>query len=210
MATITERNRIAREIHDTLAQGLAGIIIQLQAAEAWMSREPARSQQALGNATNLARSSLQEARRSVWDLRPELLQRGSLAQALREEMVRTQERTGVKTSVRLQDLRQLTLAAPTEVSIFRIVQEAVANSVRHGRPSRVAVEVARDDGHLRVTVADDGCGFDPARPSRAGAFGITSMRERANSVGGGITVESAPGRGTKVVLDLPYAPEAQP
>ena len=210
MATITERNRIAREIHDTLAQGLAGIIIQLQAAEAWMSREPERSQQALGNATDLARSSLQEARRSVWDLRPELLQRGSLAEALREEMVRTQERTGVKTSVRLQDLRQLTLAAPTEVSIFRIVQEAVANSVRHGRPSRVAVEVARDDGHLRVTVADNGCGFDPARPGRAGAFGITSMRERANSVGGGITVESAPGQGTKVVLDLPYAHEAQP
>ena len=76
MATINERNRIAREIHDTIAQGLAGIIIQLQAADAWMEREPKRSQQALGHAAALARSSLQEARRSVWDLRPELLERG--------------------------------------------------------------------------------------------------------------------------------------
>lgn len=204
MATINERNRIAREIHDTLAQGLAGIIIQLQAAEAWLDREPERSQQALGNATELARSSLQEARRSVWDLRPELLQKGSLAEALREEMVRTQERTGVKTSVRLRGLRQLTLSAPTEVSIFRIVQEAVANSLHHGRPSRLVVEVARDDGRLRVTVTDDGCGFNPARPGRAGAFGITSMQERASSCGGSVAVQSAPGKGTTVVLELPY------
>ncbi|MGH7608560.1 MAG: histidine kinase [Candidatus Dormibacteria bacterium] len=214
MATINERNRIAREIHDTLAQGLAGIIIQLQAAEAWLDRAPNRSQQALGNATALARSSLQEARRSVWALRPEVLQRGGLAGALREELARTQERTGVKTSVRLRGLRQLRMEAPTEVSVFRIVQEAVANSLHHAQPTRLAVEVAREDGHLRVTVTDDGRGFDPSHPRRVGAFGITSMRERAHACGGTVAVESAPGKGTVVTLEVPYsdtlASEARP
>ncbi len=212
MATINERNRIAREIHDTLAQGLAGIIIQLEAAGAWLEKEPAKSQQALGNASALARSSLQEARRSVWDLRPEVLQRGGLAGALREELARTQAQTGVRTSVRLRGLRQLSLSAPTEVSVFRIVQEAVANSLHHGGPSRLAVEVARDDGHLRVTVTDNGCGFDTRTPGRSGAFGITSMQERASACGGSVAVVSAPGQGTVVTLDVPYpevpAPEA--
>jgi len=203
MATINERNRIAREIHDTIAQGLAGIIIQLQAAEAWMEREPERSHQALGHASALARSSLQEARRSVWDLRPELLERGGLASALKEELAQAQARTGVKTSVKLRGLRQLTLPAATEVSIFRIVQEAVANSLHHARPANLAVEVARDDGHLRVEIADDGCGFDPARPGRLQAFGLTSMRERATSCGGRFSLNSTPGKGTRVVLEIP-------
>jgi signal transduction histidine kinase len=203
MATINERNRIAREIHDTIAQGLAGIIIQLQAAEAWMEREPKRSQQALGHASALARSSLQEARRSVWDLRPELLERGGLASALKEELAQAQARTGVKTSVKLRGLRQLTLPAATEVSIFRIVQEAVSNSLHHARPASLAVEVARDDGHLRVEIADDGCGFDPGRPGRLQAFGLTSMRERATSCGGSFSLNSTPGKGTRVVLEIP-------
>jgi signal transduction histidine kinase len=203
MATINERNRIAREIHDTIAQGLAGIIIQLQAAEAWMEREPKRSQQALGHASALARSSLQEARRSVWDLRPELLERGGLASALKEELAQAQARTGVKTSVKLRGLRQLTLPAATEVSIFRIVQEAVANSLHHARAASLAVEVARDDGHLRVEIADDGCGFDPTRPGRLQAFGLTSMRERATSCGGSFSLNSTPGKGTRVVLEIP-------
>ncbi|HUY23819.1 MAG TPA: histidine kinase, partial [Candidatus Saccharimonadales bacterium] len=203
MATINERNRIAREIHDTIAQGLAGIIIQLQAADAWMEREPKRSQQALGHAAALARSSLQEARRSVWDLRPELLERGGLGSALKEELAQAQARTGVKTSVKLRGLRQLTLPAATEVSIFRIVQEAVANSLHHARPASLAVEVARNDGHLRVEISDDGCGFDPARPGRAQAFGLTSMRERATACGGSFSLSSAPGKGTRVVLEIP-------
>ncbi len=95
MATLNERNRIAREIHDTLAQGLAGIVVQLQAAEAWLNREPERARQAVGQATELARSSLKEARRSVWDLRPEALQHTDLVAAVREELDRVEERSSV-------------------------------------------------------------------------------------------------------------------
>ena len=208
LATINERNRIAREIHDTLAQGLAGIIVQLQAADAWMGRESERSREALRQATELARSSLQEARRSVWDLRPEGLQRAGLAGAIRDELARVRERSGIRTSLRLRGLRGLSLPAQLEVTVFRIVREAVGNAVRHGSPAEVSVELSWRLGRLQVVVADDGRGFDPSGPSRQGSFGVTSMRERAAGAGGELTLDSRPGGGTRVVLEVP-CPKAE-
>lgn len=203
LATINERNRIAREIHDTLAQGLAGIIVQLQASEAWLGKEPSRAREALEQATELARSSLQEARRSVWDLRPEGLQRAGLAGAVRDELARVRERTGVRTGLKVRGLRGLALPARMEVAVFRIVQEAVGNAVRHGRPRELTVELARRGGRLQVSVADDGCGFDPVVDRREGSFGITSMRERAVACGGILEVTSNPGEGTRVEVSVP-------
>lgn len=203
LATINERNRIAREIHDTLAQGLAGIIVQLQAADAWLGKQPARAQDALDQAADLARSSLQEARRSVWDLRPERLQRAGLAGAIRDELARVRERTGVEIALRLRGMRGLALPAQLEVAIFRIVREAVGNAVRHGRPREVLVELTFREGRLQVTVSDDGEGFDPLRPARDGSFGITSMRERAVACGGQLELSSRPGGGTKVSVWVP-------
>ena len=203
LATINERNRIAREIHDTLAQGLAGIIVQLQAADAWMGRELDRSREALRQATELARSSLQEARRSVWDLRPEGLQRAGLAGAIRDELARVRERSGIRTSLRLRGLRGRSLPAQLEVTVFRIVREAVGNAVRHGSPTEVTVQLSWRHGRLQVVVADDGRGFDPSGPSRQGSFGVTSMRERAACAGGELALDSRPGGGTRVVLAVP-------
>ena len=203
LATINERNRIAREIHDTLAQGLAGIIVQLQAADAWLGRESGRAREAMSQATELARSSLQEARRSVWDLRPEGLQRAGLAGAIRDELARVRERSGVRTSLRLRGLRGLSLTPQLEVTVFRIVREAVANAVRHGSPSEVTVELGWRQGRLQVVVADDGRGFDPTEPARQGSFGVTSMRERAAAAGGELELDSRPGAGTRVVLSVP-------
>ncbi len=203
LATINERNRIAREIHDTLAQGLTGIIVQLQAAEAWLGREPSRARDAVEHAGDLARSSLQEARRSVWDLRPEGLERAGLERAVRDELARVAQRTGAKTSVQIRGLRGLTLAPGVEVAVFRVVQEAVANSLHHGRPKSVRVEMSRSQGHLRVSVTDDGSGFHPEGHRRAGSFGITSMTERALACGGTLELDSSPGAGTKVVLRVP-------
>jgi signal transduction histidine kinase len=203
LATINERNRIAREIHDTLAQGLAGIIVQLQASEAWMGRESDRAQEALRRATELARSSLQEARRSVWDLRPEGLQRAGLAGAIRDELARVRERSGIRTSLRLRGLRGLTLPAQLEVTVFRIVREAVGNAVRHGSPAEVTVELSWRQGTLQVVVSDDGRGFEPTGPARPGSFGVTSMRERAAAAGGELELNSRPGEGTRVVLQVP-------
>ena len=210
LATINERNRIAREIHDTLAQGLAGIIVQLQAAEAWLAREPARAREAVDHATELARYSLQEARRSVWDLRPEGLERAGLAGAVRDELSRVSERTGVKTSTRIRGLRGISVPAGVEVAVFRVIQEAVANSLHHAAPTRVYVEIVRTDGQLRVAVSDDGRGFQPELAQRSGSFGITSMRERAAACGGTLELASRPGGGTRVVLRVPCPdPRAQ-
>jgi nitrate/nitrite-specific signal transduction histidine kinase len=204
LATINERNRIAREIHDTLAQGLAGIIVQLQAADAWLGPEPPQARTALTRATELARSSLQEARRSVWDLRPEGLQRAGLAGAVRDELAKVREDTGTKTSLRLKGMRSLVLPAEVEVAVFRIIQEALANALRHARPTAVTVEIARCGQQLRVTVGDNGLGFAPSGHRRMGSFGITSMRERAGACGGSLKLVSTPGSGTQVILEVPY------
>ena len=203
LATINERNRIAREIHDTLAQGLAGIIVQLQAAEAWLGREPLKARQAVDHATDLARSSLQEARRSVWDLRPEGLERAGLAGAVRDELNRVSQRTGTRCSVRVRGLRGFSIPAAVELAVFRVVQEAVANALHHAAPSKVHVEIVRSEEQLRVSISDDGRGFEPLSSPRSGSFGITSMRERAAACGGTLELASRPGGGTKVVLQVP-------
>ncbi|HVC38896.1 MAG TPA: histidine kinase [Candidatus Dormibacteraeota bacterium] len=203
MATLNERNRIAREIHDTLAQGLAGILVQLQAADAWMGMDPHRAQTAVEQATELARSSLHEARRSVWDLRPEGLERAGLAGAIKEELGRLQERTGIKTGLKQRGMKGRALPARLEVAIFRIIQEALTNAARHGRPSEVSVDLSRVGEDLRVTIADNGQGFDPEGILRPEGFGIISMRERAAICSGTLEVTSSSAQGTQVVLQVP-------
>ncbi|MGH7640128.1 MAG: histidine kinase [Candidatus Dormibacteria bacterium] len=203
MATLNERNRIAREIHDTLAQGLAGILVQLQAADAWMALDGCRAQSALEQATDLARASLREARRSVWDLRPEGLERAGLAGAIHEELGRVQERTGVRTKLRQRGMKGGPLSAQLEVAVFRVVREAVSNAVRHGQPTAVTVDLQRAGQRLKVSICDDGLGFNPEGQLRAGGFGITSMRERASTCGGSLDLRSGAGRGTTVILEIP-------
>ncbi|HVB54687.1 MAG TPA: histidine kinase [Candidatus Acidoferrales bacterium] len=203
MATLNERNRIAREIHDTLAQGLTGILVQLQAAGGWLEREPVRARRAMDQATELARSSLQEARRSVWDLRPGALQRADLAAAVREELARVQARTRVRTSLEVHGLDQVHLPPQVELAAFRIAQEAIANSLHHARPSEIEVVMSRRGQTLAIQISDNGGGFDPEAQVRPEAFGITSMRERASACGGTLELSSRAGQGTRIVLRLP-------
>jgi len=211
LATLNERNRLAREIHDTLAQGLAGIITQLQGAEGWLERDRGRSRTAIRQATELARRNLQEARRSVFDLRPEALQRSGLAGALREEVARVRDETGVAATVRSRGVAGLRLPAPIEVALFRIAQEAVGNAVRHGGPTRITVTLVGEPGAVRLRVGDDGSGFDvdarrSARPPAIPTFGLTSMTERAAGCGGTLSVRSRPHQGTVVEARLPLEP----
>ncbi|HUY98005.1 MAG TPA: histidine kinase [Verrucomicrobiae bacterium] len=211
LGTLNERNRLAREIHDTLAQGLAGIVTQLQGAEGWLDRDPDRSRAALRQATELARRNLQEARRSVYDLRPEALQRNGLVGALREELARVRTDSGVAATVRGRGVAGLRLPTTVEVALFRIAQEAVGNAVRHARPSAISVTLIAEPAGLRLRVRDDGIGFTPpalrpdGRPERGRSFGLTSMAERAAGCGGALTVHSRPGRGTVVEARLPLA-----
>lgn len=203
LAVLEERTRLAREIHDTLAQQLTGIVLQLEAAEALVERDRPRAREAVAVARDLARSALAEARRSVWNLRPAPLETTGLPGAIAMEVRRWEAQTGI--AVRLDtDLPRVPLAldAQAEVALFRILQEALANCARHSGARQVAVHVRQTDGVLELEVRDDGHGFD-LEAQRPGSFGLTGMRERARLVGADLVVETAPGRGTAVRVRLP-------
>jgi two-component system, NarL family, sensor kinase len=210
LAVLEERTRLAREIHDTLAQQLTGIVLNLEAAEAFVDRDRERARQVVVDAREQARSALREARRSVWDLRPAPLEQTGLAAALSLETRHWQARTGIPARLRTHGLpAPLPLEPQTEVALFRIVQEALANVARHSHAGRVDVRVEQRGGVLRLSVRDDGDGFDPAaRPP--GCFGLVGMAERARLVGAVLEVQSAPGSGTRVTVRMPSGDVAVP
>lgn len=204
-----ERQRLAREIHDTLAQGFASIVTLYEAARADLAKRP---QVALGRLEEIgrtARSSLSEARRVVWALRPEALEEGTLADAL-EQLVRDfRSETGLDaTSTVTGNRRELEAAA--EATLLRVAQEALANVRQHARASRVALTLSYLEDALLLDVRDDGIGIqralaDQDRDGRqAGGFGLTGMRERVEQRGGTLTIESQ-GTGTAIVAALPMS-----
>jgi signal transduction histidine kinase len=206
-----ERRRIAREIHDTLAQGLAGIITQLQAAQA-TPPGGGRSATHIEAALSLARDSLTEARRSVQALRPEALERGRLADALDEAARRSLLATTVTPEIRVTgEIRSL--HPDLEVALLRVAQEALANAAHHAHPSRVAVTLSYLDDEVALDVVDDGVGFDPASlsgstPPDGSGYGLTAMRQRVAERGGTLEVESEPGGGTALSVRVPIAVRA--
>jgi len=194
---------MARELHDTLAQGLAGLILQLEAADSHLeSGNPIRAQGVVQQAMQRARTTLQEARRAIQSLRPAALEQGDLMDALRREIHQFAADTGVRTTFAVG-------AEPPDVSpgmaqdILRIVQESLSNVARHAQASYVRVRLAENGDGLVVVVQDDGIGFDPAEGlERPGCYGVAGMQERARRLGGALRVESAPGEGTRVILRI--------
>jgi signal transduction histidine kinase len=203
MSTERERARLAREIHDTLAQGFVGIVTQLQAAEqAPDDQERTRHTDA---AMALAREGLAEARRSVQALRPGPLDDARLADALSSLAERWSQRTSIPVRVAVRgDARRLTTDA--EVVLLRTAQEALANVERHAGAGHVELVLASGRHGTTLEVRDDGCGFDTVAPVPAeagGGFGLVAMRERVEAVHGALAVESSPGRGTAVRAEVP-------
>ncbi len=192
-AVLDERARIAREAHDSLAQGLTAISLQLESVEETMTEAPEEAGKHLDLARALVRSSLSEARRLVSGLRPESLDHQELAAALEE--IGRQLTADSPTSFNLRsDGRARTLPEGIEQALFRIGQEAITNAVRHARARRVEVELAFSRRDVRLTVGDDGVGFDPA--AQHAGFGLLGLRERAQELGGRMEIESRPGHGT--------------
>lgn len=197
-AVLEERNRIARDIHDTLAQGFGAILMQLQAAQrAAGSSLPAPAARSLETALDLARTHMVEARRSVAALRPHSSEQEDVAAAL-QRMVDLAHRTSdVPVSLALEALPAF--EAGVEREIIGIAQEALTNAVRHARARRIVVQAGAVRGvGFRLSVADDGRGM--AGDCRGSGFGMTSMRERAERIGASLTIVTAPRRGTEVVL----------
>lgn len=196
---VEERQRLAGEIHDTLAQGLTGIISQLEAAEHTRDR-PDEWSRHLVQARALARSSLTEARRSVRALRPEQLEGAPLPQAIAELALEWSERTGIAAEVDTSGT-PVRADADAEAAVFRAAQEALSNVAKHARATRVRLTLTYLDGTLLLDVADDGTGFDPAQ--RTQGYGLLGMRRRLARVSGTLTVESAPGSGTVLNAAVP-------
>jgi signal transduction histidine kinase len=210
---LDERQRMAREIHDTLAQGLTGIITQLQAAEQ-TTANPAGWQRRVRAATDLARESLTEARRSVHALRPEPLQTARLSEALADVTGRWSALHAIAVQVTTTGTPR-PLPPETEVALLRTAQEALANVAKHARAGRVGVTLSYMDGEVALDVRDDGTGFDPANPGdprSGGGFGLVAMRQRIEGVEGTLRIESEPGAGTGISALVPdaLAEQAQP
>ena len=205
LALAEERNRLAREIHDSLAQGITAIIWQLNAVEGPVEAGGEQALQSLERARSLARESLQEARRSVWDLRADPLKGLTLVEALKQETGKIAG-AGVEASSAAVG-NERALPAGVEAALLRICQEALANVLKHANASRVTVTMTFEDARVQLKISDDGIGFHQEEPSRwdrdRGGFGLTSMRERAQLAGGELSVESLVGRGTTVAVGLP-------
>ncbi len=197
-----ERQRMARELHDTLAQGLAGLILQLEAGSAHLEEgRPVRAQEIVRQALARARETLADARRAIGDLRTAAERPDSLEEAVLAEVERFTTATGIPIELELDIPDPLPDALADHVS--RIVSESLANVARHARASRVSVEGATDAEALRLTVCDDGQGFEPAAQGGSGHYGLVGMRERARLAGGTMTLDSAPGKGTTLSFVLP-------
>lgn len=202
-AVLAERNRIAREIHDNLAQELLGISVQLEiVARVMPAAEAAKTH--LDRARSLVRSSIAEVRRSVWDLRSQSLEQKDLPTALAEMTRRLTAESSVQTQFEVRGAFR-PLSPHVENNLLRIGQEAINNAVRHARAQTVLVNLAFDDESVRLSVRDDGRGFDAQHrdKSSSGHFGLVGMRERADDMGGDFTIKSDVGQGTEVSVTVP-------
>lgn len=215
IALVEERNRLAREVHDTLAQELAGIALQLEVADALLETAPAQARARIQQALARTRESLQEARRSVLDLRSGPLEQRDLPSALADLAARFTAEHHIPVTTQL-DLDGPRLSARHEQALYRIAQEALANVSRHAQASAVEIILRRADQHIQLVIADNGRGFAARQQRRrqrhaAGQaataetqrFGLVSMRERAHMLGGTLHIASAPGAGTRVEARVP-------
>lgn len=205
LAEVEERNRLAREIHDTIAQGLTAASLQLDVVEATLTTNPAKAAKAVGRAQSIVRDSLAEARRSVLELRAPLLGSESLPAALRRLMNQAAGDIGAAGSLQIAGTYR-GLPARIENQFYRIAQEALHNAVKYSSASHLTVSLCVDESEAALSIADDGAGFDPAhtaRGSERGGFGLTGMGERARLLGGRLRIQSEPGKGTLVEVIVP-------
>src|SRR6266550_638833 len=203
-AVLEERNRMARDIHDTLAQGFTGVIVQLESAEDAMAccrRKEAN--QHLRSAGELARQSLNEARRSVHALRPQALQRGNFWEALKGIVKNTTAGTTLHTRFELRG-KLRNLPQYWQENLLHIGQEALTNSLKYAHPRNFETRLIFNTKELRLELRDDGYGF--RLKDRHDGLGLAGMRERVEQMGGDLKIISVRGKGTKVVVTVPYPP----
>lgn len=207
-AVLAERNRIAREIHDTLAQGFVAVSVQLQIAGRALGQSPDEARRHLEDAQEMVRSGLDDARRAIWELRSQNTENQDLASRLLQVSERLTASSEIKTQVEVHGTYR-PLPERTESELLRIAQEAITNVIRHAAATRIAIQLQFSRGRVTMTIVDNGCGFSGGAPTAAnGHFGITGMHERAQQIGGIVTVSSRQGEGTEVRVEVAAGGEA--
>lgn len=201
LSTIEERKRLARELHDSVTQTLFSIGLTAEAAAELVDANPARAREQLGYLQELTRAAMGEMRSLIFELRPAELETEGLASVLRKhvDVVRRLHEQEIEFAVE-GDRR---LPPDVERALLRIAQEALGNAVRHSGAQRVTLSLAARDSRVSLRVVDDGRGFDPEEAvTRSRRLGLTSMRERAEALGGTLAIDSEPGRGTAIEVEV--------
>jgi signal transduction histidine kinase len=202
LSIVEERNRLARELHDSVTQRLFGVVLAAESASTLLERDAAAAGEELARVRELARGAMEELRAVVFELRPASLEAEGLAAALRKHVDVLRRVSGSRIDLRVGDPPRL--GAEDAGQVFRIAQEALQNALRHADAEHIQVRLEDGRGRLRLSVADDGRGFDVAtRTVRGRRLGLTSMEERAAELGGRLEIASAPGEGTRVSLEVP-------
>ena len=203
LGAVEERNRLARELHDTLAQGLAAISLKLETADALLEAQanPEKVRDVVQQALEAARANLEEARRSVLDLRAAPLEGKTVAEAIQTLAVDAARRGRIEVKFDHVDASH-PLPARIEISLYRIVQEALANVIRHAHAEQASVQLVVRPQQIELTIADDGQGFDPTQIPE-GHYGLIGINERVRLLGGQVVVNSCPGEGTSLEINIP-------
>jgi signal transduction histidine kinase len=202
-AILKERTRMARDIHDTLAQGFTGVIIQMEAAEeALLEEDPEHAVGHVRRARELARDSLREARRSVHALRPQALEKAAFADALRAIVENTAAGTALRTEFQIVG-KPHDLSPAVEENLLHIGQEALTNALKHAHATKFNTRINFDSEAVHLELRDNGDGFD-VDGINGGGIGLIGMKERAEQIGATVKVISEPGKGTKITAVSPY------
>ncbi len=199
LAVLEERQRVARELHDSISQALFTLSITLESAQAYSKRDPSRVPGLLERARAVTNEALGDVRALISELRPVSVEQRGLEDALRSQLAVIADRAGIPIDLQMDGVERL--APGTEDALYRIAQEAVNNAVKHAHASQIVVRLAGRDDRILLSVSDNGRGFDP-RAEYAGHYGLATMRERARALGGDVIIESALDAGTTVRAEI--------
>ncbi len=199
-AALEERQRLARELHDSVSQALYGIALGAKTARTLLDQEPDRATDPLDYVLSLADAGMAEMRALIFELRPESLKTEGLVAALEKQTAALKARHGIEVEATLCEEPEASLEA--KEAVYRIAQEALHNTVKHARANKVEITMACQPGRIALELSDNGVGFD-VRKDFPGHLGLRSMRERASRLGGTLEADGAPGRGTRICVWIP-------
>jgi signal transduction histidine kinase len=202
LAVVEERHRLARDLHDSVTQSLYGMTLYSEAAAGQLSLGHLdRVEEHLQELRHTAQEALTEMRLLIYELRPPVLEEEGLAAALQARLLSVEERAGLKTELRLEVESEL--PAHLEEGLYRIAQEALNNALKHARARNITVHLAQNEHRLSLEIRDDGIGFNPVTANKGGGVGLSVMQERAAELGARLTIESEPGTGSRVLVEVP-------